>query len=76
MAVTLPFDRIRSIEATTRNAITINLVNRIAKKYVVIAVNGGLNIAITPTATDTFVERTRQALDDWARYRGRSTVPG
>ncbi len=69
IAVTLPFERIKSIEVTGRTAFTVNLVNRIAKKYTLITTTGGLNFAITPGSNETFVERANLAMVEWRRTR-------
>ena len=62
LAVTLPFDRIKNVEITSRTGFTVNLVNRIARKYTLIVTKGGLNFGITPASNETFVERSRQAI--------------
>jgi hypothetical protein len=69
-AITLPFDRIKNVEITSRTGFTMNLVNRITREYTLIVTKGGLNFAITPASNETFVERSRQAIEEWARTRG------
>jgi len=69
-AVRIGFDRIARIEVTSKTALTINLVTRIAKTYVRIVRKSGFGIAITPKSNDGFVENGNRALSEWARARG------
>ncbi len=67
IALVARFNQIASIEVTTRTALTVNLVSRIAKAYVIIVKRKGLSIAITPEHSDLFVENANRALNQWKK---------
>ena len=54
LAVKIAFDRITTIEVTSRTALTVNFVTRITKTYVRIVKKRGLSAAITPRSNDLF----------------------
>lgn len=66
-SVKIGFDRITKIEVTSKTALTVNLVTRIAKTYVIIERKGNIGIAITPKSYEDFVENTNRALSEWIR---------
>jgi|WetSurMetagenome_2_1015567.scaffolds.fasta_scaffold18724_2 hypothetical protein len=68
-SVKIGFDRIVRVEVTSKTALTINLVSRIAKTYVRIVRKNGLGLAITPKSNEEFVNNVQRALSDWARTR-------
>ena len=68
-AVKIGFDRITTIEVTSRTALTVNFVTRFAKTYVRIGKKNGLSIAITPKSNDMFVDNANRASSQWARTR-------
>jgi len=70
LAVKIGFDRITTIEVTSRMALTVNFATRFTKTYVRIVKKKGLSIAITPKSTDLFVDNANRALSQWARIRG------
>jgi hypothetical protein len=63
--VKIGFDQIKAIEATSRNALTINFATTITRTYVIIVKKQGLSIAITPSSNDIFVYNANQALSQW-----------
>jgi hypothetical protein len=66
-SVKIGFDRITRIEVTSKTALTVNFVTRIAKTYVIIIRKGGIGIAITPKSNTDFVENAKRAIGEWAR---------
>jgi len=66
-SVKVGFQNIKTIMITNRTGLTINFVTRITKNHVEIVKKRGWNIAITPTASDAFVENANQALGQWVR---------
>jgi hypothetical protein len=72
LSVNIGFDRIVSIEVTSRTAFTSNFVTRMARTYVLITRKRGLSIAITPKSYDSFVQNANLALSEWRR----TTPPG
>jgi hypothetical protein len=68
-AVKIGFDRIMTVEVTSRTALTVNFTTTITKTYVRIVKKQGLSIAITPTSNDLFVDNANRALSQWARTR-------
>jgi hypothetical protein len=66
-SVKIGFDRITRIEITSKTALTVNLVTRIAKTYVIIVRKRGIGIAITPSSNRDFVENANRAFSEWAR---------
>ena len=69
-AVKIGFDRITTIEVTSRMALAVNFATRITKTYVRIVKKNGLSIAITPKSNDLFVDNANRASSQWARTRG------
>jgi len=61
------FDKIKTIEVTSRQSLSINFVTRITGSYVEIVKKKGLSIAITPRASDLFVENANRALSQWVK---------
>jgi hypothetical protein len=59
------FAGIKTIETTSRLSFNINFATRLAKSYVAIVRKKGLSIAITPRASDRFVEEANRALSNW-----------
>lgn len=64
-SVKVGFQNIETIQTTSRTALTVNFVTRITSNYVAIVRKKGLNIAITPADSDSFVENANQALERW-----------
>jgi hypothetical protein len=69
-SVKIGFDRITKIEVTSKTALTVNLVTRLAKTYVIIIRKGSIGIAITPKSYEDFVENANRALGEWIRTQG------
>lgn len=65
------FDRIKTIEVTSRLSFSVNFVTRITRSHVAIVKKKGLSIAITPRANDSFVENANRALSQWVNTSGR-----
>ena len=63
----IDFDKIKRVEVTSTQAITMNFVTVLTKSYVEIVRKQGLTIAITPRANDLFVDNANRALNEWAR---------
>ena len=72
LSVNIGFDRIVSIEVTSRTAFTTNFVTRAARTYVLITRRRGISIAITPKSYDSFVQNANLALSEWRRTRSSS----
>ena len=68
-AVKIGFNRITAVEVTSRIGFTINFVTRITKTYVRIVKRGGLDVAIAPKSSDSFVENANQALGQWSKVK-------
>ncbi len=69
-SVKIGFDKIKTIEVTSRLSFTVNFATRITKSYVEIAKKRGLSIAITPRANDLFAENANRALSQWVKISG------
>ncbi len=68
-SVKVGFRNIKTIRITSRTALTVNLVTRIARSYVEIVKKRGLSIAITPTDNELFVANANRALGQWIKIR-------
>jgi len=68
-SVKVGFDKIKTIEVTSRLSLSVNFVTTVTKSYVEIAKKKGLSIAITPRANDLFVENANRALSEWLKTR-------
>jgi hypothetical protein len=68
-SVKIGFDRIVRVEVTSKTALTINLVSRMARTYVRIVRKNGLDLAITPKSNEEFVNNVQRALSDWVKTR-------
>jgi hypothetical protein len=66
-SVKVGFDKIKTIEVTSRLSLSINFVTTVTKSYVAITKKQGLSIAITPRASDLFVENANRALSQWLK---------
>jgi hypothetical protein len=66
-SVKVGFQNIETIRITSRFAFTINFATRITKSYVEIVIKKGMSIAITPTASELFVEKANLALNQWVK---------
>jgi hypothetical protein len=66
-SVKVGFQNIEAIRITSRVSFSINLVTRITRSYVEIAIKKRMSIAITPTDNESFVEKASQALSQWAK---------
>jgi len=64
-SVKVGFDKIKTIEVTSRQTLSVNFVTKLTKNYVGITKKRGLTIAITPGDNDLFVENANQALSRW-----------
>jgi hypothetical protein len=71
-SVKVGFQSIETIRSTSRVAFTVNFVTRVTKSYVEIVIKKGMNIAITPTDDESFVEKANLALSQWAKTRARA----
>ena len=69
-SVKVGFDKIKTIEVTSRLSFSVNFVTAVTKSYVEIAKKKGLSIAITPRANDLFVENANRALSQWLKTSG------
>jgi hypothetical protein len=69
-SVKVGFDKIKTIEVTSKLSLSINFVTTVTKSYVEIAKKKGLSIAITPRANDLFVENANRALSQWLKTSG------
>ena len=69
-SVKVGFDKIKTIEVTSRLSFSVNFVTAVTKSYVEIAKKKGLSIAITPRASDLFVENANRALSQWLKTSG------
>jgi hypothetical protein len=65
--IKIGFNQISMIEVTARTTLTMNLVNRITRNYVIIVKKKGLSIAITPKSNELFVDNANRALVQWKR---------
>ncbi len=65
--VKIGFNQIETIEVTTKNSFTLNLVTSPARTYVRIVKKKGLSIAITPRNNDSFVENANRAWQQWKK---------
>lgn len=70
--VKIGFERIRSVEVTSRTFLTVNFTTRVRNTYVRIVKKNGLSIAITPKSNDPFVDNANRAMSQWARMRGKT----
>ncbi len=68
-SVKVGFRNIETIRVTSKTSFTVNFVTRITRNYVVIKRKGGLNIAITPTDADSFVNNANSALEYWLKAK-------
>jgi hypothetical protein len=66
-SIKIGFGQVTAIEVTTRTALTINFVTRIARTYVRIVRRKGLGIAITPKNNELFVKNAHAALNQWQK---------
>lgn len=66
-SVKVGFDKIKTIEVTSRLTFSVNFVTKLTKSYVEIAKKRGLSIAITPRANDLFVKNANRALSQWVK---------
>ena len=64
------FDKIRTIEVTSRLSFGVNFATKITKSHVEIVKKKGLSIAITPKANDLFAEHANRALSQWIKTSG------
>ena len=66
-SVKVGFDKIKAIGITSRLSLTVNFVTKVTKSHVEIAKKRGLSIAITPKASEAFVENANRALSEWIK---------
>jgi hypothetical protein len=66
-SVKVGFQNIETIRITSRLSFNVNFVTRITKSYVEIVIKKGMNIAITPTDKESFVEKANLALSQWVK---------
>jgi hypothetical protein len=71
--VKIGFNRITKIEVTSKTVLTVNLVTRIVKTYVIIIRKSRIGIAITPKSYEDFVENANRALSEWVKTQGTTT---
>jgi len=69
-SVKVGFHSIEAIRITNRLTLTVNFTTTIARSYVEIVIRKGMNIAITPTDKESFVEKGNQALSRWVQTGG------
>ena len=72
-SIKVNFDKIKTIEVTSRLVFSVNFATRMTGSYVAIAVKRGLAIAITPRDSNQFVENANRALSEWVKI---SSVSG
>jgi hypothetical protein len=66
-ALNIGYNQISFIEVTTKNALTLNLVSKVTRTYVLIGKKKGMSIAITPDRNELFVENASRALSQWQK---------
>jgi len=59
-SVKVGFDRVKTIEVTSRQAFGVNFVTKFTRSYVEIARKRGMSIAITPGDNDLFAENANR----------------
>lgn len=64
-SVKIGFKQIKTVEVTSKTALTVNFATRMAMTYVRIVTKKGLSIAITPKLNESFVENANLALHRW-----------
>jgi hypothetical protein len=64
------FDRVKTIEVTSRQNFGVNFVTKFTRSYVEIAKKRGMSIAITPGDNELFVENANRALSQWLKTNG------
>ena len=69
-SVKVGFNNVKSVRVSTSLSLGVNFATAISKSYVEIARARGMRIAITPKASDSFVENFDRALAEWKRTRG------
>lgn len=70
-SVRVGFDQIKAIGLTSRLTFSVSFVTKLTKSHVEIAKKRGPSIAITPRATDLFVENANRALSQWVKTNAR-----
>ncbi len=68
-SVKVGFTDIKSIGVTSGFTLSINLITKLTKKFVVIAKKRGLSVAITPEDSNLFIENANEALNQWMKLR-------
>ena len=66
-SVKVGFQNIETIRITSRLSFTVNFTTTITRSYVEIVIKKGMNIAITPTDDESFVEKANLALSQWVK---------
>ena len=66
-SVKVGFQNIEAIRITSRLSFTVNFTTTITRSYVEIVIKKGMNIAITPTDDESFVEKANLALSQWVK---------
>jgi hypothetical protein len=66
-SIKIGFDKIKSVEVTSRIVFSVNFATRMTGRYVAITPKTGLTIAITPKDNGAFVENANRALAEWAK---------
>jgi hypothetical protein len=69
-SVKVGFQNIEKVRITSRLALTVNFATTVTRSHVEIVIKRGMSIAITPADHESFVEKTDQALSEWARTSG------
>ncbi len=63
--VKIGFAQIKTVEVTSKTALTVNFATRITTAYVRIVKKKGLSIAITPKSNESFADNANRALHRW-----------
>jgi len=64
-SIKVNFGNINEVVVTSKQGFTMNFVTRLTWTHVLINVKGGLDIAITPRDSESFIENANQALEEW-----------
>ena len=67
LSLKIRFDNIKTIEVTARLSFSMNFATRLTGNHVLIVKKRGMSVAITPTASDVFVQQANRALGEWAK---------
>ena len=66
-SVKVGFDNIKSIEDSSKSALSINFITKLTRNYISINKKKGWSITITPRDSDLFLEYANEALNQWVK---------